>query len=394
MSKKNLYIFNPDNDLALANGDENYMPPASARQMTTDLALLPVWYAASSGDVLASSAYNLTFLTEMQELFSLSANLITEPEVAGKEHVQPVPWGWNAALRKRLLLLNVQEESMPTLEQLGRLTQLSHRSTAVELLPKIQLNEGFCGESAYLKTVDDVKVFVEDHQESILKAPLSGSGKGLNRCKGLFTPAISGWCARVAERQGGVAAEPLYEKAEDFAMEFFADGAGHVSFMGYSLFRTGSGGAYEGNDLLSNELIEERLTRYVPLSDLHQLRVSLEEELSQIVGADYSGYLGVDMMVCIFADQPRYRIHPCVEINLRMNMGLVARMFYDRYVQSEATGIFRIEYSATAGEALTKHQERTLKYPLRITQNRLSSGYLSLTPITGKTHYSAWVLVE
>lgn len=394
MSKKKFYIFNPDNDLALANGDENYMPPASARQMITDLALLPAWYAASGSDVLASSAYNQTFLNEMRELLSLSANLITEQEVVGKKDVQPVPWGWNAALRKRLLLLNVQKESMPTLEQLSRLTQLSHRSTAVELLPKLQLNEDFCGESVYFKTLDDVKVFVEGHQESILKAPLSGSGKGLNRCKGLFTPAISGWCTRVVERQGGVVAEPLYEKAEDFAMEFFADGAGRVCFVGYSLFRTGSGGAYEGNDLLSNELIEQRLIRYVSLADLHQLRVSLEEELSQIIGADYSGYLGVDMMVCIFADQPRYRIHPCVEINLRMNMGLVARMFYDRYVQSEATGIFRIEYSATAGEALNKHQERILNYPLRITGGCITSGYLPLTPVTGKTHYSAWVLVK
>nr|WP_320058036.1 hypothetical protein [uncultured Bacteroides sp.] len=394
MSKMNLHIFNPDNDLALANGDENYMPPASARQMTADLALLPVWYAVSDGNVLASSAYNLTFLNEMRALFSLPANLITEPEVVAGVNIQPIPWGWNAALRKRLLLLGVEEVVMPAPEQLGRLTQLSHRSTAVELLPKLQLNDGFCGESAYLTALDVMKVFVENHPESMLKAPLSGSGKGLNRCKGTFTPAISGWCARVAERQGGVVAEPLYEKAEDFAMEFFADGGGCVSFAGYSLFRTGSGGAYEGNDLLSDEAIEERLTRYIPLPDLRQLRVCLQKEISQIVGADYNGYLGVDMMVCVFGDAPRYRLHPCVEINLRMNMGLVARMFYDRYVQSEAIGIFRIEYSATAGEALRKHQERTRQYPLQVTGWRIASGYLPLTPVTGKTHYSAWVLVE
>lgn len=38
------------------------MPPASARQMAADLALLPVWYASPGSAVLAPSAYNLDFL--------------------------------------------------------------------------------------------------------------------------------------------------------------------------------------------------------------------------------------------------------------------------------------------------------------------------------------------
>lgn len=88
-----------------------------------------------------------------------------------------------------------------------------------------------------------------------VEAPLSGSGKGLNWCKGTFTPFISGWCTRVAALQGGVIAEPIYNKVEDFALEFYSDGAGEVTFAGYSLFRTGKSGMYEGNYLLSNEAI-------------------------------------------------------------------------------------------------------------------------------------------
>ena len=33
-----LYLFNPDQDLALASGEVNYMPPASARRMAEELA--------------------------------------------------------------------------------------------------------------------------------------------------------------------------------------------------------------------------------------------------------------------------------------------------------------------------------------------------------------------
>ena len=60
-----LYLFNPDQDLALASGEINYMPPASARRMAEELALLPVWFADRPCSVLAPSAYNQSFLEEM-----------------------------------------------------------------------------------------------------------------------------------------------------------------------------------------------------------------------------------------------------------------------------------------------------------------------------------------
>ena len=70
MTKRELYLFNPDNDLSLASGEVNYMPPATARRMAEELALLPAWYASAGSAVLAPSAYNLAFLREMQECLS------------------------------------------------------------------------------------------------------------------------------------------------------------------------------------------------------------------------------------------------------------------------------------------------------------------------------------
>ena len=68
MTKKALYIFNPEHDLALASGETNYMAPASARQMASELALLPMWYAEEGSVVLAPSAYNLDYVKKIQEL--------------------------------------------------------------------------------------------------------------------------------------------------------------------------------------------------------------------------------------------------------------------------------------------------------------------------------------
>lgn len=395
MTKKALYLFNPEHDLALASGEANYMAPASARRMASELALLPMWYAEEGSAVLAPSAYNLDYVKKIQELLGLSVDLITEPELAIEPDLDIRPWGWDVALRKRLSVLGVDEVLLPSMGQLNDLREYSHRSKAVALLPELQLNEYFCGESYYLKTPEEWKRFVEGRKECLLKAPLSGSGKGLNWCKGIFTSFISGWCTRVAASQGGVIAEPIYNKVEDFAMEFYSDGAGELTFVGYSLFHTGKSGMYEGNRLLSNGAIRKQLAQYVPLEALMDLENCLKYRLSALVGTVYKGYLGVDMMICRFPEneKPVFRIHPCVEINLRMNMGVIARFLHDRYVRPGSTGRFVIDYHPSEGEALQEHERMSATYPLESREGRVYSGYLPLVPVHKRSCYRAWIWV-
>ena len=90
-----LYIFNPDADLALADGGDNYIAPAAARLMAGDLALLPVWYAGEVDGVWAPSAYNDSFLKRMRDSFALDARLVTYPELPDYADADVVPWGWN-----------------------------------------------------------------------------------------------------------------------------------------------------------------------------------------------------------------------------------------------------------------------------------------------------------
>ena len=221
-----LYLFNPDQDLALASGEVNYMPPASARRMAEELALLPVWFADRPCSVLAPSAYNQSFLEEMLDLFPLPASLRTQAEDFSEVR-SVVPWGWNPALRKRLLSLGVPDAALPSMEDIGRLRDLSHRLQAVRLLSGLQVDEVFCGESCYLTALADCRAFVESLECCLLKAPLSGSGKGLNWCKGAFTPLIERWCARIIEQQGGVVGEPVYNKVEDLSLIHISEPTRH-----------------------------------------------------------------------------------------------------------------------------------------------------------------------
>ncbi|KAA6314626.1 hypothetical protein EZS27_034786, partial [termite gut metagenome] len=115
----NLYLFNPTHDLSLANYSPTYMPPASARRLSADLSLLPVWYACPESAVLASSLYNLPFLKEKQTLFPELPRLLTEPEIAFLPTLTPVPWGWNPAIHRYLLSLGIPAGMLPDREQLA-----------------------------------------------------------------------------------------------------------------------------------------------------------------------------------------------------------------------------------------------------------------------------------
>ncbi len=177
-------------------------------------------------------------------------------------------------------------------------------------------------------------------------------------------------------------------------MEFYSDGKGRIIFAGYSLFRTNAGGAYEGNRLLPDAEIERRLSAYVSVAALHRLREELQRRLSVSLETEYAGYLGVDMMICRFALLPEFRIHPCVEINLRMNMGLVSRMLYDRYVRPGAGGTFRISYHPSDGQALQEHDAMKVAHPLHTRNGRVVKGYLPLVPVRKSSRYRAYILVE
>lgn len=382
---RKLYLFNPDHDLALANFDPNYMPSANVRQLASDLALLPAWYAKPDDSVWAASAFNQAFLDNMKSDFPDLPSLCTATDII----LFPSPWGWNPAVANRLSRSGISQENLPSKDQLLLIREYSHRKFAARLLPKLLFNHAFCGASSYLTDINLVRRFVEEHDKCILKAPLSGSGKGLNWCKGVFTYHIEHWCKNILKQQGGVVCEPQYNKTIDFAMQFKAE-ANKITFSGYSLFETNTSGAYGGNYLASNHQIEEELRKYTSLLNLELIKETLIRELNGLQDV-YTGYFGVDMMICRFNEAPFYRIHPCVEINLRMNMGMTSRIIYDRYIHPGSKGMFRIDYYSSTEKLKQQTAELSNKNPLQLENGRIIKGYLPLVPVNPQSQYHAWV---
>lgn len=421
-----MYLFNPDNDLALANFSANYTPPASAARIAEELAVLPVWYAGCDGvvcqegsaiggvagiksvadsvfeeangvsaegaKVIAGGELNRSFLDAMKRIFPLKAELVQFSDLALCPHDKIIPWGWNPALRRKLISNGVAGEMLPSLEALRCLRDYSNRRHAVEVLRELQTEmEVLCGESHYFTNAEELFSYLQSTQgDKVLKMPLSGSGKGLVWILGGITDKQRDWCKRVTREQGGVVAEPKLKKVKDFAMEFYLHDA-EVHFAGYSMFSTSASGAYMGNALLSNARIEEKLSEYVPVELLYWLRNALMEKLPRRFPS-YTGYAGVDMMVCETEDG--YRLQPCVEINMRMNMGMVARIFRDRFMLAGTEGIFVVDYFKKPGSALLFHKKKQQESPLVVENGKILSGYLSLTPVTVDSRYVAYIVTD
>ncbi|MFZ4457109.1 MAG: hypothetical protein ACOYOT_12910 [Bacteroidales bacterium] len=388
-----LYLFNPDHDLALANGDENFNAPLSAKQFAKDLACLPMWYAAAGDIVFGTMPYN-DWMTELKSLFPRLASLTvtSKPDLSQVFTIRP--WGWNAAVSKSLLVQGLSPELMPSTEQMAHFRSLSHRETAIRAMNFLQTIPSLktsIPPPAQLISSEKVKAFIDRYPKAIFKAPWSGSGKGLCWANGTATENIVGWCRNIVEKQGAVVAEEAYDKLQDFAMEFLCEN-GKVAFVGYSLFST-ERGVYRSNELMSDQAIENQLIqKQISLELLREVQRELCRFLTSEIAPVYSGYLGVDMF--IYQQNDCYLLHPCVEINLRMTMGMVARIFYDRFVSAAHSGKFYIDYFPSVGALFTDHEQRITNQPLRIEEGRINHGYMSLSPIGKNSHYRARVEIE
>lgn len=296
-------IFNPEHDLCMANGDANFVPPASALEFGKDCAGLTRWIDQSSDN-------------------------------------EVVPWGWDAVLKRRLQKEGVPGSMLPSDAAIDEIRRLSHRGNAVNA--SIYVNDFQANADArllkylrpisYVREISDVNALtpaVEEFGDAVLKAPLSGSGKGLRWARrNELSASDLGWSRNVIAKQGSLMVEKRLEIVQDFAMLFHV-GRSEVSFEGYSLFFNDNG-IYKGNVLASDAHILSSISCYVPNELIINVKAALEKYLECEFMGKYTGYVGADMF--IYKEAGEYRLAPVGELNVRMTMGLLARRLFDRHL--------------------------------------------------------------
>lgn len=388
--RNEIYLFNPENDMALANFTPYYKAPSEIIRMANDLSVLPAWYAPEGSTIKVDSLSRVSLWREQCPASDFLPDVIWSAEW---ENMPYKPWGWSPSLLYTLRKAGVNDSFLLSDMQMGQIRVLSGRQCCVKILESFSRMDGLCGKAMTCNSMTQVKKYITSLERCVLKAPWSGSGRGIMYVSSKeWNDSAEGWVSRVLRVQGEIMVEPLYNKVCDFAMEFYADGNGSVSFVGYSLFDTDAHGNYKGNFLLSDGQIKKILSQYIPDEVFDNVCRTMEESLASLLNKDYCGFLGVDMMICL--EDGRYLLHPCVEINLRMNMGVVSHTIFNRYVHCLSHGKYIVKYYSEDGEAWDAFCQMKATYKLHLYDGKLAEGYMPLTPVKQDTHYHAFLLLD
>lgn len=388
--RNEIYLFNPENDMALANFTPYYKAPSEIIRMSNDLSVLPAWYAPEGSTIKVDSLSRVSLWREQCPASDFLPDVIWSAEW---ENMPYKPWGWSPSLLYTLRKAGVNDSFLLSDMQMGQIRVLSGRQCCVKILESFSRMDGLCGKAMTCNSMTQVKKYITSLERCVLKAPWSGSGRGIMYVSSKeWNDSAEGWVSRVLRVQGEIMVEPLYNKVCDFAMEFYADGNGSVSFVGYSLFDTDAHGNYKGNFLLSDGRINKILSQYIPDEVFDNVCRTMEGSLASLLNKDYCGFLGVDMMICL--EDGKYLLHPCVEINLRMNMGVVSHTIFNRYVHCLSHGKYIVKYYSEDGEAWDAFCQMKATYKLHLCDGKLAEGYMPLTPVKQDTHYHAFLLLD
>lgn len=329
-------IFNCSNDMALAANVRQYFPPKRIMQMEEDLADLANYW----------------------------------PEG---------PWGWSLATKQKYKQMGIPADELPSDEHLNLLRQLSSREFACtyikDMLAELQDSRllghqmHFCKQLPQPSSIPPVTpraiegergkgergAFTLPHREGwdgspyIFKSPWSSSGRGVfvsDTLDDKTTTRLQGYI----KTQGGYAMDKFYSnKVLDFAMEFLVHPqTQEAEFLGYSVFHAAENGAYGYNYVESQEKLKSRIdiddSLLQTLIQYHKKH--LTEHLTHPIIQHNSGittppsylteggkgsgsfplFVGIDMLKCSDGT-----IHPCIEINLRMNMGILAILLHKQF---------------------------------------------------------------
>ena len=365
-------LFYPAHDLSLANGIRHYNPPLAARQLQSDLAsIFPLWQPHE--------------------------NLL-----------HPLPWGWNYDTRASLLKRGIPADCLPSDEDLYKLRDLSHRRHTISMLQSFQaLSEkhpflSFKNISLpqYICDNQSLRIAIDQTPSCLLKAPWSSSGRGLVWSDKTAQEKLLQRGESIIRDMGGVMFEQCYDKALDFAMLFYI-GNKKVRFVGYSIFDTDQLGTYRSGLLMSHEKMADKLSNFISAEELeivcqHYSNHLLPQMFSSFFDQKYQlGYIGIDMMMIKDPTMPLgYRLHPCIEMNVRCTMGVVARLLFDHFIHPEACGQYIIEYSKETKFLQQRQQHLCDSNPLCESDNRILSGFLPLSTIEDDSHFFAYALLN
>jgi len=400
-----LHYFNPGHEAAVSNGSPFYVAPANVQFMQRELAFLPAWYAQNNDFVLVGNDFDFSFFENNKKYFPDLAQPISfdKDYILNFNRIKSFGaeiyasfWGISPAAINFFEKIGAKNEiNLHIVHWEKEFQNLCSRRAANECLIylKHKIPQIAVEVPQFVNSMQMFENVINNTDEMLIaKNPFSSSGRGILRIDPKnFSRAtrqiIHGWL----RRQGCVSIEPMYTKILDFAMEFRCVNGQNAVFEGYSLFETDKKCAYKNNILTFQKKIENIICQFVDIELIEQIKNEINVFLNEKY-KNYSGFLGVDML--IYVSENQYFIYPCVEINMRANMGILAINFVEKYLCTDATGRLAVDFCKNSGDIFAQHCQMTKKFPLHFADGKLCKGYLPLCPVNENSKYWAYVVVD
>lgn len=403
-----IYLFNPTCEYAVANGRTSWQPNRVLQKMEEDLGTLPLFFSRPADVVLVKKRPQEEYAESLKQIgiipprFVVISEMLKNQSFLNESRNRLLPWGWSPAAHRLFEPLkntcSPDFQSSPVANWKTEYRDIYSKKFALEILRKLlpQLPEENVLPKNLLPQVCTTRLQIENlirkWEKIMVKSPWSSSGRGLQRVTKI--PVVEKVWEKLLgmiSEQGYVLVEPLLNKVLDMAFQFEIKN-GKVTYLGISRFLTDEKGQYQGNSLngwpdnidLKSVKFAEKITEMI----VKPLVTAVENSL---LAKYYEGNFGVDTL--IFRDEKNdLRVNPCLEINVRQNMGLLSLQL-EKLISPEKKGIFKTFYNPEKSFHELKY-EMEKKYPLKLKNRNIESGFFPLTPIYDQTQFGAFILVQ
>lgn len=406
-----LFHFNATCEMAVANNTNTYTPPAYLKQFENDLELLPVYLATSNDYLLVNQLPSVQYLQQLGKIkpdlpkIDTKINLLKLFKSSEITLSKIAPWGWSPPEHKYLepfkQFCTTDFLSQPNSQWSIKQKHLYSRENALQVLSNFISNCTFSHQvidstllPQKINNYRQIHALTNLWTHVVVKAPWSSSGRGiiiLNKNK--IHETYKQWIEGTIKKQGFVMCEPYLNKKYDLSYHFEVHAGKSVDFLGMASFITTNRGQYIGNYIHSlSPQLSAKEKAFLNPDFLNNVAIQLQNSiLSNPIFNSYSGVLGVDALV--YDLNNTLQINPCLEINLRQNMGTVT-LKLQKLVHSASTGIWQIIHFSNPQQLKAFNSEMHKKHPAVIHNEKLKKGYFPLTNPAQNKNYLAFLKIE
>ncbi len=391
-----LYIYNPTCDMAIENGTNSYMPPKALSLFENEISPLMSFLGDENDYLLYNGKKPYHFINFWKNINVKLPHLVSNDEVNHLQYSKVIPWGWSQLITHRIQDTCDKNNYFPIFKSQDEYKLFFSRLTSVKLIEELSLTSlpkivTIPSLPKVIKTSEDILQLLKIHSAGlVIKTLWSSSGRGILfiRDEKTFLQNYN-WINARLKKQKMLIIESVYNKIQDASMQFMIVD-GEYSFLGINYFDSDEAGHFKREHFHTPDKILKQLPNMKDeLSQLaDQLILSMKR---QNIHKQYCGPIGIDVLF-FTDDNNTIKLYPLIEANLRCNMGLV-NLSIKKLLANSSKGYWQIS-TFKNGEAELFYKQQLEKHPIQLRNNKISGGFIPLTPFNSDTRYAAWGIVN